>query len=115
MAKSPLLRYLRNEVTAADEATVSNSKMHFKQILFPTDLSHCDDGPLALATSLGRDSGASLLMVHVEEIPVSYWAGRRFYGRRTFILIFAGVLIVWITINAVSLLGKRRRTTGARS
>ena len=56
--------------------------MHFKQILFPTDLSHSDGKALQLATSLARKSDASLLIIHVLEAPISYGAGHRIYARQ---------------------------------
>lgn len=54
--------------------------MQAKKILFPTDFSHCGDAALAHATSLARDSGATLLIVHVEEPPVAYGGGEMYYG-----------------------------------
>ena len=43
--------------------------MKAKTILFPTDFSHTGDAALELATMLARDSGANLMIVHVEEPP----------------------------------------------
>lgn len=54
--------------------------MQAKKILFPTDFSHCGDAALAYATSLARDTGATLLIVHVEEPPVAYGGGEMYYG-----------------------------------
>lgn len=54
--------------------------MQAKKILFPTDFSHTGDAALALATSLARDTGATLVFVHVEEPPVAYGAGEMYYG-----------------------------------
>ena len=54
--------------------------MQAKRILFPTDFSHCGDAALAHATSLARDTGATLLIVHVEEPPVAYGGGDMYYG-----------------------------------
>ena len=54
--------------------------MNAKKILFPTDFSHCGDAALEMATSLARDSGATLLIVHVEEPPVAYGGGEMYYG-----------------------------------
>jgi universal stress protein A len=54
--------------------------MKVKKILFPTDFSHCGDAALKMATSLARDSSATLLIVHVEEPPVAYGAGEMYYG-----------------------------------
>lgn len=54
--------------------------MQLKTILFPTDFSHCGDEALALATSLARDTGAKILIVHVEELPMAYGTGHMYYG-----------------------------------
>jgi nucleotide-binding universal stress UspA family protein len=54
--------------------------MKAKKILFPTDFSHTSDAALGLATSLARDSGATLLIVHVEEPPTAYGGGELYYG-----------------------------------
>ena len=54
--------------------------MNIHKILFPTDFSHCGDAALRFATSLARDSGAKLLIVHVEEPPVAYGGGEMYYG-----------------------------------
>jgi nucleotide-binding universal stress UspA family protein len=54
--------------------------MQLRKILFPTDFSHTGDAALQLAVSLARDSGATLLIVHVEEPPVAYGGGEMYYG-----------------------------------
>jgi nucleotide-binding universal stress UspA family protein len=54
--------------------------MRLKKILFPTDFSHCGDEALALATSLAKDAGAKLLIVHVAEPPMAYGTGHLYYG-----------------------------------
>ena len=54
--------------------------MNIHKILFPTDFSHCGDAALRFATALARDSGAKLLIVHVEEPPVAYGGGEMYYG-----------------------------------
>lgn len=54
--------------------------MYLKKILFPTDFSHSGDAALAYATSLARDMGATLLIVHVEEPPAAYGGGELYYG-----------------------------------
>jgi nucleotide-binding universal stress UspA family protein len=54
--------------------------MKAKTILFPTDFSHTGDAALDLATMLARDSGAKLLIVHVEEPPLAYGGGELYYG-----------------------------------
>jgi len=53
--------------------------MQAKTIIFPVDFSTNNDKSLALATSLARDSGAKLFIVHVEEPPVVY-VGNSYYG-----------------------------------
>jgi universal stress protein A len=54
--------------------------MNQRKILFPTDFSHTGDAALELATSLARERGAQLLIVHVEEPPAAYGAGEMYYG-----------------------------------
>ncbi len=54
--------------------------MKATKILFPTDFSHTGDAALKLATSLARDTGASLMIVHVEEPPTAYGGGELYYG-----------------------------------
>ncbi len=54
--------------------------MSERKILFPTDFSHTGDAALDLATSLARERGATLLIVHVEEPPAAYGAGEMYYG-----------------------------------
>ena len=49
--------------------------MNFKKIVFATDFSTASEGALAYATALARDSGAMLVIAHVEEMPVSYPGG----------------------------------------
>jgi universal stress protein A len=49
-----------------------------KKILFPTDFSHTGDAALAMATALARDTGATLIIAHVEE-PTNVYAGGEFY------------------------------------
>jgi nucleotide-binding universal stress UspA family protein len=54
--------------------------MRAQKILFPTDLSGTGDHALELATSLARDSGATLIVAHVEEPPMAYGGGEMYYG-----------------------------------
>jgi nucleotide-binding universal stress UspA family protein len=54
--------------------------MKANKILFPTDFSHTGDAALELATTLARDMGATLLIVHVEESPNVYAGGEFYYG-----------------------------------
>jgi nucleotide-binding universal stress UspA family protein len=54
--------------------------MKLNKILFPTDFSHTGDAALELATSLARDSGATIVIVHVEESPTAYGGGELYYG-----------------------------------
>jgi nucleotide-binding universal stress UspA family protein len=53
--------------------------MQAKTIVLPIDFSTNNDNSLALATSLARDSGAKLFIVHVEEPPIVY-VGNSYYG-----------------------------------
>lgn len=53
--------------------------MYARTILFPTDFSHCGDAALEMATSLAMDTGAKLLIVHVEEQAAAYGGGE-FYA-----------------------------------
>ncbi|MDA1049201.1 MAG: universal stress protein [Planctomycetota bacterium] len=52
--------------------------MNARTILFPTDFSHCGDAALEMATSLALESGAKLLIVHVEEPAAGYGGGELF-------------------------------------
>lgn len=54
--------------------------MTARKILFPTDFSHTGDAALELATSLARERGATLVIVHVEEPPAAYGGGEMYYG-----------------------------------
>jgi nucleotide-binding universal stress UspA family protein len=54
--------------------------MNAKKILFPTDFSTCSDAGLEQATALARDTGAKLLIIHVEEPPAAYGGGEMYYG-----------------------------------
>jgi nucleotide-binding universal stress UspA family protein len=54
--------------------------MKAKKILFPTDFSTSSDAPLAHATALACNMGATLLIVHVEEPPLAYGGGEMYYG-----------------------------------
>lgn len=54
--------------------------MKMSKIVFPTDFSHCGDAALSLATVLARDTGAKLIIAHVEEPPLAYGGGEMYYG-----------------------------------
>ena len=54
--------------------------MNAQKILYPTDLSQAGRQALAMATSLARDSGATLIIAHVEEPPMAYGGGEMYYG-----------------------------------
>lgn len=54
--------------------------MSTPKILFPTDFSSAGGAALETATSLARDRGAKLLIVHVEEPPMAYGGGELYYG-----------------------------------
>ena len=53
--------------------------MHAHKILFPTDFSPASEDALRWATSLARDSGATMLIAHVEEPPMAYGGGEIYY------------------------------------
>ena len=54
--------------------------MNALKILYPTDFSTTGRTALEMATSLARDRGAMLLIVHVEEPPTAYGGGEFYYG-----------------------------------
>jgi nucleotide-binding universal stress UspA family protein len=54
--------------------------MSAHKILYPTDFSTMGQTALEMATSLARDQGASLVIVHVEEQPMAYGGGEFYYG-----------------------------------
>ena len=54
--------------------------MNTKTIVFPTDFSHCSDAALQYATSLARESGGTLIIVHAQEPPIAYGEGGMYYG-----------------------------------
>jgi len=54
--------------------------MNAQKILYPTDFSTLGQTALEMATSLARDRGAKLLIVHVEEPPMAYGGGELYYG-----------------------------------
>jgi len=54
--------------------------MKARKILFPTDFSPFGQEALRWATALARDSDATLIIVHVEEPPMSYGGGEVFIG-----------------------------------
>lgn len=54
--------------------------MNLKLILVSTDFSTSSDAALAMATALARDSGAKLLIVHVEEIPLATGGAEYLYS-----------------------------------
>jgi universal stress protein A len=51
-----------------------------KTILFPTDFSTASDAALVHAEALAKQTGARLLIVHVEEPPLAYGGGELYYG-----------------------------------
>ena len=54
--------------------------MSAAKILYPTDFSTMGQAALELATSLARERGAKLVIVHVEEPPQAYGGGELYYG-----------------------------------
>jgi universal stress protein A len=53
--------------------------MKSQKILFPTDFSEHGQAALELATSLARDRGGELVILHVQEIPVAFGGGELYY------------------------------------
>ena len=49
-------------------------------ILFSTDFSTASDAALEHAAGLAKQTGAKLLIVHVEEPPLAYGGGELYYG-----------------------------------
>jgi universal stress protein A len=58
--------------------------MNYKKILFATDFSPASDAALHYATALARDSGAVLLLLHVEESPAPITAGEMMLPQPTY-------------------------------
>jgi nucleotide-binding universal stress UspA family protein len=54
--------------------------MTAKKILFPTDFSSASDAGMDMAASLARDTGGTLLIMHVEEPPAAYGRGELYFG-----------------------------------
>ena len=54
--------------------------MHLEKIMVPVDFSASDEPALRYATSLARDSGATLIIAHVEEPPMAYGTGEFYVG-----------------------------------
>jgi universal stress protein A len=59
---------------------MEETAMNAPKILFPTDFSTLGKTALEMATSLARDRGAKLVIVHVEEPPLAYGGGELYYG-----------------------------------
>jgi nucleotide-binding universal stress UspA family protein len=53
--------------------------MKAKRILFPTDFSAYGQEALRWATVLARDTGATLIIAHVEEPPMAYGGGELYF------------------------------------
>jgi nucleotide-binding universal stress UspA family protein len=54
--------------------------MKADKILVPVDFSECSDAALDWATVLARDTGATLLIVHVETVPLTTGGGEYIYA-----------------------------------
>jgi nucleotide-binding universal stress UspA family protein len=54
--------------------------MKLRKILFPSDFSTKGDEALEYAATLARDTGARLLVMHVQEPPINYGEGSFYYG-----------------------------------
>jgi universal stress protein A len=55
--------------------------MHYRKILFATDFSLASETALEYATALARDSGALLLIAHIEEMPMPYAGGEMYFAQ----------------------------------
>jgi universal stress protein A len=55
--------------------------MHYHKILFATDFSPASDAALKYATALARDSGATLIITHIEELPLPYAGGEMYLAQ----------------------------------
>jgi nucleotide-binding universal stress UspA family protein len=67
-------------VAHRDATQTGGLPMKADKILFATDLSDASHHALALATSLARDTGATLIIAHVEEPPMAYGGGEMYYA-----------------------------------
>lgn len=54
--------------------------MRLRQILVPIDFSTSSDAALEMACALARDTGGSLILAHVEVIPLSVAGGEYMYA-----------------------------------
>lgn len=54
--------------------------MQFKKIIVPVDFSRAANAGVELAANVAKDSGARLLIVHVQEPPEAYNSGVMYYG-----------------------------------
>ncbi len=54
--------------------------MKARKILFPTDFSEAANAAIGTATSLAREAGAMLVILHTEEPPMAYGGGELYYG-----------------------------------
>ena len=54
--------------------------MRANKIIFATDFSHLSDEALRYAATLAKEAGATLVIVHVEELPAIYGEGAMYYG-----------------------------------
>ena len=55
--------------------------MKYKKILFATDFSPASDAALKYATALARDTGALLLIAHIEELPTPFLGGEMYFSQ----------------------------------
>jgi len=54
--------------------------MQMEKIMVPVDFSPSGEAALRYASSLARDSGATIILAHVEEPPMAYGAGEFYAG-----------------------------------
>ena len=78
VSKRPVLQLQFTSLHAvtvwAEKATV----MKVRKILFTTDFSHYSQTALDLATSLARDRGAELIVLHVQDLLVDFGGGEMY-------------------------------------
>jgi nucleotide-binding universal stress UspA family protein len=65
-AQMPVLSIKKKEHEFVDDAT---REIHLHRVLCPLDFSDCSEKALPLASSLCREFGAELLLVHVNDVP----------------------------------------------
>ena len=86
--------------------------MKAKKIIFPTDFSTGADAALETAVSLARDTGATLIVVHVEEPPTHYGHGYCYYGPLDPSALQIRDMLEEVVLKVTSVACERRLITG---